>query len=87
MTKIVSVNERGSLTLPRDVRDRLGISRGGQVILDVSEDGDISLKAGAVFPIEIYTEERLREFDAMNNKALEGRKFVALKPKAKAKAK
>ena len=83
MTKVISVNERGSLTLPKDVRDRLGIARGGQVILNVSKQGDISLSAGAVFPIEIYTDERIREFDEMNNGPLKGRKLRFKKAKVK----
>ena len=29
MTKVITVNERGALTLPREMRDRLGVTRGG----------------------------------------------------------
>ncbi len=83
MTKVISVNDRGSLTLPKDVRDRLGIARGGQVILNVNNRGEISLSAGAVFPVEIYTDERIREFDEMNNGPLKSRKFRFKKSKVK----
>ena len=85
MTKVVSVNERGSLTLPKDVRDRLGIARGGQIILNVSDGGEVSLRAGAVFPVEIYSDTRVREFDEMNNGPLKGRRLRLRKPKAKSK--
>jgi AbrB family looped-hinge helix DNA binding protein len=81
MTKIVSVNGRGSLTLPKDVRNRLGIAKGGQVILDVNESGEVSLRPGAVFPVEIYSEVRIKEFEAMNNGPLEGRKLRFRKAK------
>ena len=81
MTKIVSVNQRGSLTLPKDVRDRLGIAKGGQVILDVNDGGAVTLRPGAVFPVEIYSEERVRQFDAMNNGPLKGRKLRFRKTK------
>ena len=81
MTKLVSVNQRGSLTLPREVRDRLGIAKGGQVILDVNDSGAVSLRAGAVFPVEIYSEERMRQFDEMNNAPLKGRKLRFRKTK------
>lgn len=85
MTKVVSINQRGSLTLPKEVRARLGLTKGGQLIVNVSKAGEVSLKAGAIFPIEIYTDERLGEFDEMNNAPLKGRTFSALKPKAKTK--
>ena len=81
MTKLVSVNQRGSLTLPKDVRDRLGIAKGGQVILDMSDSGAVSLRAGAVFPVEIYSEERIRQFDELNNSPLKGRKLRFRKTK------
>ncbi len=83
MTKVVSVNGRGTLTLPKEVRDRLGIARGGQVILNVGDEGEVSLRAGAVFPVEVYTAARAREFDEMNNGPLKGRKLRLRKPKAK----
>jgi len=83
MTKVISVNERGSLTLPKDVRVRLGLTKGGQVILNVNKQGNVSLSPGAVFPVEIYTEARTREFDAMNNGPLKGRKLRFNKPKKK----
>ena len=81
MTKLVSVNQRGSLTLPMEVRDRLGIAKGGQLILDVNDNGAVSLRAGAVFPVEIYSEERMLQFDEMNNTPLKGRKLRFRKTK------
>jgi len=67
--------------LPKDVRDRLGIAKGGQVILDVSDKGEVSLRPGALFPVEIYSEVRVSEFDAMNNAPLKGRKLRFRKSK------
>lgn len=81
MTKLISINERGTLTLPRDVRDSLGVTRGGQLILDVAPDGAVSLRAGAVFPVEVYSEERIREFGEMNEAPLKGRALRFKKPK------
>lgn len=62
MRNIININERGTLTLPKEMRKRLGIKGGGQVIAEETGDG-VMLRAGASFPIEIYTDERLAEFD------------------------
>ncbi len=74
MKNIVSINERGTLTLPKELRRKLGLEGEGQVIAEEA-DGGIMLKSGAAFPIEIYTEKRWREFEENNEKALKGYKL------------
>lgn len=62
MTSMVTINERGTLTLPKLMRRKLGLRGKGQVIAEEIPEG-IVLKPGAAFPIEIYTDERIAEFD------------------------
>lgn len=81
MTKVITVNQRGAMTLPKEVRDALGVTRGGQLVLNLDKQGNAVLQAGVVFPVEIYTEERVREFDTMNNGPLTGRKLRLRKTK------
>ncbi|MDP3996690.1 MAG: AbrB/MazE/SpoVT family DNA-binding domain-containing protein [bacterium] len=69
MRNIININERGTLTLPKALRKKLGISGEGQVIAEETSDG-VVLKAGAAFPIEIYTDERIAEFQKNNEEAL-----------------
>ena len=58
MTKIVSINERGTLTLPKDLRQRLGITASGQVVVEET-DGGLLLRPGVTVPVEIYSAKRL----------------------------
>ena len=81
MTKVITVNQRGAMTLPKEVRDALGVARGGQLVLNLDKQGNAILQPGAVFPVEIYTEARVREFEAMNNAPLAGRKLRLSKRK------
>ncbi len=69
MTKVININNRGTLTLPKELRERLGIKGEGRVVAEETEGG-ILLRPGATFPIEIYTEERLAEFKNNNEDAL-----------------
>lgn len=62
METIIRVNDRGCLTLPKEIRKKLGLEKGGQLILNESEDG-VHLRPGIMIPIEIYSEERMAEFD------------------------
>ena len=74
MPKVITVNERGALTLPREVRDRLGVTRGGHLVVDMDEDGEVILRAGVVMPMEVYSRARAEEFQRMNEAPLAGKK-------------
>jgi len=69
MTKVININGRGTLTLPKELRQRLGVKEGGQVVAEETDDG-ILLRVGVTFPIENYSEERLAEFSRNNDEAL-----------------
>jgi len=75
MTKVVTVNQRGVLTLPKEARQKLGVSRGGQLVVDVSESGEVVLRAGVVMPVEIYSDARVEEFKRMNEAPLARKKL------------
>jgi len=75
VTKVITVNERGALTLPREVREKLGVTRGGQLIVDMDEEGKTVLRAGVVMPVEIYSTARVKEFQRMNEAPLAGKKL------------
>lgn len=75
MVKLISVNERGVLTLPKEARERLGVSRGGQLFMGIDEQGGVILRAGMVTPIEMYSNDRMKEFQSMNETPLAGIKL------------
>lgn len=80
MVKLISVNERGALTLPKEVREQLGVARGGQLVMDIDDDGEVILRAGVVMPVEIYSKTRMEEFQRMNETPLTGKKLRWKKP-------
>lgn len=61
MQNLITVNERGALTLPKEVRKLMGIPTGGPVQVRMTGEG-VLLVPVAAFPIEMYTKERLAEF-------------------------
>ena len=75
MTKVISVNERGALTLPKEARERLGVTHGGQLVVEVEKNGEVVLRSGVVMPVEIYTAARVKEFERMNETPLAGKKL------------
>jgi len=62
MDEIGTVNEKGVITLPRAMREKIGLLKGGSVQIRVSAEG-ILLVPVAIFPVEIYTEQRIADFN------------------------
>jgi len=71
MTKVININDRGTLTLPKEMRQRLGVDRNTQVVAEETDDG-ILLRPGVTFPVELYSEKRLAEFRRNNEESLAG---------------
>jgi len=63
------MNSRGTLTLPKKLRRRLGVNDSHQVVAEKTDEG-ILLRAGVTFPVEVCSEKRLAEFDRHNEQTL-----------------
>ena len=74
MTKVININDRGTLTLPKEMRRRLGVDRQAQVVAEETDEG-ILLRPGVTFPIELYSDKRLAEFRRHNEASLAGYRF------------
>ncbi|MHB1345317.1 MAG: AbrB/MazE/SpoVT family DNA-binding domain-containing protein [Thermoleophilia bacterium] len=62
MRTTVTVSPRGQITLPAEVRRRLGIQPGGVVVLEEVETG-IVLRPAVVLELEVYTDEDIASWD------------------------
>jgi antitoxin PrlF len=62
MTATVTINQRGNLTLPAAIRKEMGLSPNDQMIAEITEEG-ILLRPAITMPLEIYTDERIAEFE------------------------
>lgn len=63
MKTILTLSERGVITLPAELRHALGVSANDQLIAETTPDG-LLLRPANTLPIELYSEERLAEFAA-----------------------
>ena len=57
----VTINSRGVITIPASVRQAYGLKPNDELIVQETEQG-ILLRPAVSVPIEIYTDERIREF-------------------------
>lgn len=63
MKTTLTITERGVITLPAKLRRAMGLAANDQLIAETTPDG-LLLKPAVTLPIELYSDERLREFDA-----------------------
>jgi antitoxin PrlF len=59
----VTINSRGVVTLPAKLRQALGLKADDHLIAETTPEG-LLLRPAVTLPVEIYTPEREREFDA-----------------------
>lgn len=73
------MTSRGVITLPAKLRQALGLKAEDILIAETTPEG-LLLRPSVTLPVEIYSEERVREFDegeAELKKLLERRKKAA----------
>lgn len=63
MKTTLTITERGVITLPAKLRQAMGLAANDQLIAETTPDG-LLLRPAVTLPIELYSDERLREFDA-----------------------
>lgn len=60
----IKLGKNGQIAIPRAVMKRLHLKGDETLLLEVGDDGVIRLRPAAVLPIEIYSEQRVREFES-----------------------
>ena len=76
MKATLTVTSRGVVTLPAKLREALGLKADDQLIAETTPEG-LLLRPAVTLPVEIYSDERVREFDAAEaglEKVLRGKK-------------
>jgi AbrB family looped-hinge helix DNA binding protein len=63
MKTTLTVTSRGVVTLPAKLRRAMGLRADDQLIAETTPEG-LLLRPAVTLPIEMYSDERIREFDA-----------------------
>lgn len=76
-SEVVKLGKKGQLSLPRGIMERLGLHGGDMLLLEVDDEGAISLRPTGVYPLEIYGDERVAEFTESDELSPEERKRLS----------
>jgi AbrB family looped-hinge helix DNA binding protein len=87
MKATVTITSRGVVTLPAKLRQALGLKADDQLIAETTPEG-LLLRPAVTLPVELYTPEREREFDAAEAElatVLTAREKAAKRPASRTK--
>ena len=60
---MIKLGKRGQVSIPKSILNRLGLKSGLPILVETTVDGAIILRPAVTYPIELYSEERIAEFD------------------------
>ena len=63
---IVKLGKKGQLSLPAGVLRKLGLEGAATLIVEATDHGMVVLRPAAVYPIEFYSDARVKEFEQAN---------------------
>lgn len=61
---VIKLGKKGQISIPKKIIDQLGIEGESLLLVETTEDGALILRPAGVYPIEIYSDERLKAFAA-----------------------
>ncbi len=61
--QMVKLGKKGQVSIPKAVLKRLGLEGDTPMLVETTPDGAILLRPAGIYPLEIYSDERIREFD------------------------
>ena len=59
---MVKLGKKGQVSIPKSVLKKVGITGEAPLLVETTEDGAILLRQAAVYPVEIYSDARVKEF-------------------------
>ncbi|MCF8003885.1 MAG: AbrB/MazE/SpoVT family DNA-binding domain-containing protein [Chromatiaceae bacterium] len=63
---LVKLGKKGQVTIPRAILRSIGLSEEAPLLVEATREGAILLKPAAVYPIEVYSDQRVAEFEREN---------------------
>lgn len=64
--ELLKLGTKGQVTIPRAILRSVGLTGDTPLLVETTPEGAILLRPAAVYPIEIYSEERVEEFEREN---------------------
>lgn len=64
--ELVKLGKKGQVTIPRGILRSVGLTGDAPLLVETTPEGAILLRPAAVYPVEIYSEQRIAELEREN---------------------
>ncbi len=61
--ELVKLGKKGQLTIPRAILRSVGVADESPLLVETTVDGAIVLRPAAVYPVEMYSDDRIAAFE------------------------
>jgi AbrB family looped-hinge helix DNA binding protein len=60
--EVIKLGKKGQVSIPRSVLNQLGLSSESLLLVETTAEGGILLQPAGVYPIELYSQQRIKDF-------------------------
>ena len=60
---VVKLGKKGQVSLPAAVLRKLGLEGSATLLIEATDDGALILRTAAVYPVELYSDARVKQFE------------------------
>jgi len=60
--EVIKLGKKGQVSIPRSVLNQLGLSSESLLLVETTAEGGILLQPAGVYPIELYSQQRIEDF-------------------------
>ena len=64
--ELIKLGKKGQVTIPKVILQSIGLADEAPLLVETTSDGAIILRPAGVYPIEIYSDQRIEEFEHNN---------------------
>lgn len=63
---VVKLGKKGQISLPATLLRKLGLEGSATLLVEATDDGAMILRPAGVYPVEMYSDARIKEFEDAN---------------------
>jgi AbrB family looped-hinge helix DNA binding protein len=60
--EVIKLGKKGQVSIPKSILSQLGLPSETLLLVETTQEGGILLQPAGVYPIEVYSQERLEAF-------------------------
>ena len=77
--EVIKLGKKGQVSIPKSILSQLGLPSETLLLVETTQEGGILLQPAGVYPIEVYSQERLEAFAEADQLTVEEAQAITAK--------